>query len=452
MKRRVAVVGGGLAGLVTAWQVRQGGGEVVVFEATGRVGGTVETVRRDGFLVEMGPDGWVTEKPWAAELAGELGLEMAGSLDAGRVTYILNGGRLLAMPDGMRMMVPTDLQALEGSELFTDAARAGYAAEIGRAEELRLGAARLHSSQGDESVAAFVRRHFGVEVLEKLAAPLLSGVFGGDVSTLSVRAVMPAFVAMEREFGSLIVGLRVRAREARGSVFTTLVGGMQGLVDGLAGGLDDVRLRTPVTGVAQGAGGWRVRTVGGEEVFQELVLATPAHATRGLLGRVSLRAAELLEMQATSAVLVGFGFGERFELPKGFGFLVPAHERCELLAGTFVDQKYAGRVPEGMRLVRGFFGGADGVRVAGMSDGEIAALALGELRGVLSVPEPLFAEVRRWPRSLPQYGVGHGERVLELDGVLGELAGLHLVGNAYRGVGVPDLVREGRALGRRLVG
>ena len=209
---KIAIVGGGVAGTTAAWQLAKlGATDVTIFESSWRLGGTVETIRRDGYIVEGGPDGWVTEKPWASQLARDLGLgdDLVGSLDASRVTYIIQAGKLVPMPDGMRMMVPTDLKQLEGSALFSDIARAAYATESDRADELR-GLA----PQADESVAEFVRRHFGEEVLTKVAGPLLSGVFGGDVNKLSVRAVMPAFVAMEREQGSLVKALSGK-RQAR---------------------------------------------------------------------------------------------------------------------------------------------------------------------------------------------------------------------------------------------
>ncbi len=196
--KRIAIVGGGIAGVAAAYEIarlRRAGAavEAVLYEASARLGGIVETVREAGFTIEGGPDGWVTEKPWARELAEELGLgdELVPSNDATRKTYIvveLRGEpKLVAMPDGMRLMVPADLEALEQSELFSDAAKAAYREEIARAEELRAAAPAT-----DESVAEFVRRHFGDEVLEKVGAPLLSGVFGGDVTKLSVRAVMAA--------------------------------------------------------------------------------------------------------------------------------------------------------------------------------------------------------------------------------------------------------------------
>ncbi len=455
--RRIAIVGGGIAGVTAAWQLAQldraqGGLETTLFEASPRLGGTVETVYQDGFVVECGPDGWVTEKPWARELARELLLEdkLVGSHDVERVTYILSGGRLLPMPDGMRLMVPTDLAALENSPLFSPAARAAYAAEPARADELRRSA-----PTADESIASFVRRHFGEEVLTKVAAPLLSGVFGGDVATLSVRAVMPAFVRMEQEQGSLILGFRSQARrEAAHSIFASLEGGTQVLVDRMASELrrDRVRLSTPVTAVAREGEQWHVATPHSTELFDAVLIATPAHVTRGLLAPISPRMAELHEVEATSALIAAFAFSQDCSLPRGFGFLVAAGESNRLLAATFVDQKYPARVPENSRLLRAFFGGASAAALDAEPDEAVAALALQELEAVLgSLPTPDFHVVRRWPLSLPQYGVGHLERMAELERLRRAQPNLWLLGNTYHGVGLPGLIRDARAAAREAV-
>src|SRR6185437_7387623 len=195
--------------------------EFALFEASARLGGIVETVSADGFVMECGPDSWVSEKPWARELVIELGLEgeLIPSNDRQRRTYLLREGGLVPMPDGMTMMVPADLEAIEQSPLFSAEARAAYRREPERAEELKQSALKENE---DESVAAFVRRHFGEEVVRTVAAPLLSGIFGGDIDTLSVRAVMPAFVRMEREYGSLIAALQSRKGKSGQAVFTTL--------------------------------------------------------------------------------------------------------------------------------------------------------------------------------------------------------------------------------------
>ena len=452
--RRIAILGGGISGVTAAWQLAQreriqGDIDITLFEATSRLGGIVETTLRDGFTVECGPDGWITEKPWARELARELGLhgKLIPSLDAGRVTYILSCGKLLPIPDGMRMMVPTDLAALEASPLFSEEAKRAYAAEPARAAELKQSA-----PDHDESIADFVRRHFGDEVLTKVAAPLLSGVFGGDVAKLSVRAVMPAFVRMEREHGALILALQAATVSAtcdeKPTLFTSLTAGTAAFIDRMKSELPpgSVRLDSPVTSLTRDASHWLVQANDETFPFDDVMIALPAHIARQLVAPLSPRLAELLTMDASSAVIAAFAFTHPFDLPRGFGFLVPAGEESSLLAATFVDQKFPDRVPEDGRLLRAFFGGEQAPTIAAKSDDEIAALALAELTKILGpLPIPAFQIVRRWPNSLPQYEVGHLDRVAEIDTLVRQQPNLWLLGNAYRGVGLPDLIRNSRA-------
>ena len=457
--KRVAVVGGGVAGLAAAYELarltRDGANlQVVLFEASTRLGGIVETVREGGFVIECGPDAWVTEKPWARKLAEELGLgdEVMASNDAGRKTYVLIDRKLQAMPDGMRMMVPADLDALDASELFSAEAKQAYRDEAGRAEELRTNA-----PEEDESVAEFVRRHFGEEVVEKIGTPLLSGVFGGDATKLSVRAVMAPFVAMEREKGSLVAALQTRAVGAKSApVFTTLRSGMGTLMDRMIAAIpeDWVRLAAEVRFVSYEDEGWLVGTTRGVERFDAVMMAAPVDVARSLLEPVDERAAQLMEMEASSAVVVGFGFADsaKCSVPPGFGFLVPPGSDSLLLACTFVDQKFDHRVPQGGRLLRAFFGGKAAERMMRCGNDETAAVARMELARILGpLPEPQVTVVRRWPRSLPQYGVGHLERMRELEERVQALDGLWLLGNGYRGVGLPDLIRDARAAARRVV-
>jgi protoporphyrinogen/coproporphyrinogen III oxidase len=459
MMKRVAIVGGGVAGLTAAYELarlaRDGAAvQAVLFEASTRLGGIVETVREGGFVIECGPDAWVTEKPWALELAEELGLgdEVMASNDVGRKTYVLIDKKLRAMPDGMRMMVPADLDAVDASEIFSVEGKRAYHDELVRAEELRTSA-----PPADESVAEFVRRHFGDEVLEKIGAPLLSGVFGGDVAKLSVRAVMAPFVTMEREHGSLIAALQARANGSKAdAAFTTLRSGMGTLMDRMIAAIpeDWIRLAAETQFVSYGEEGWLVGTARGVERFDAVMMAAPVDVARALLAPVDERAAGLMEMGASSAVVVGFGFSDatKFRVLPGFGFLVPPGSDSLLLACTFVDQKFDDRVPPGGRLMRVFFGGKAADRLMRCGNDETAAVARMELARILGpLPEPQMTVVRRWPRSLPQYGVGHLERMKELDKRVKALEGLWLLGNGYRGVGLPDLIRDARAGARQLI-
>jgi protoporphyrinogen/coproporphyrinogen III oxidase len=459
---RVAVIGGGIAGLSVAYELARSGVDFVLYESSGRLGGIVETLQRDGFVVECGPDSWVTEKPWARELAIELGLtgEIIPSNDQWRKTYILRGRELIAMPDGMRMMVPTKWEPLLGSSLFSREAQQAYLREPERADELKAAI-----PDADESVASFVRRHFGDEVTDTIGAPLLAGVFGGDVDQLSARAVMPAFVKMEREYGSLITALQKSAsRGENAAVFTTLKSGLQTLVDRMAAAVPKsaVRLNDAVTKVVKCREKWSV-FASFDDQFDAIFVATPADVTRRLLSPVDPVFDELLAMDASSAVAVALAFApetaKSLRIPRGFGFLVPQtaaanlSSKPSLLACTFVDQKFWHRVPDRGVLLRAFFGGESAPMLLNSSDDEVVALAVQQLSVLLQpLPEPLFTVVRRWPRSLPQYAVGHLERIARLEEQVRALPGLHLIGNAYHGVGLPDLIQQGREAARQLMG
>ena len=419
-------------------------------------------------MIECGPDSWVTEKPWARELAVELGLEdqIIPSNDQWRRTYVLQGGlrhtQLVPIPDGMRMMVPTKWGPLLESPLFSWQARLAYLREPKRAEELKQ-SAPAH----DESVADFVRRHFGAEVASTIAGPLLAAVFGGDIAQLSVRAVMPAFVRMEAEEGSLIQAVQRRGQPSSPAIFTTLASGLQTLIDRMVERLPaaSVRLRKPVARIEADDGGWRITTADGSAKFDAVVLATPPHVTGPLLRQINeqgSRIAELLPQQATSAIVVALAFAPeqaaRLRIPRGFGFVVPQApgqnaEEYPLLACTFVDQKFPGRVPQGAILLRAFFGGHSGAALLSESDDQLierARLQLGRVLGPL--PQAVETVVRRWPLSLPQYAVGHLDRMAEVESMLAATPSLRLVGSAYYGVGLPDLIHEGRATGRLLAG
>jgi oxygen-dependent protoporphyrinogen oxidase len=424
----------------------------------------------------------------------ELGLErdLITSSDATRRTYILIDGQLQAMPDRMRMMVPEDLATLEHSALFSAAARAAYAAEPARAEELRSSA-----PDADESVASFVLRHFGPEVLARIAAPLLSGVFGGDVEKLSVRAVMPAFVAMERDHGSLVAALQARAKAHRDRpqqpIFTSLRHGLGSLIERLVATLpaDRIHCGSPISALLASATGWLIQADPTDcsecsrlAPFDRVLCATSLDTARKLLAPLDPGAAALLPTDASSAVLASFCWraeaAARFSLPQGFGFLVPRNfgaqnlapqdagpeisrtsgtEDPQLLACTFVDQKFPDRCPAGARVVRVFFGGAGASALASQPDAAITATALRQLQQILQpgaqkplpAPEASLITVRRWPRSLPQYEVGHLERMAELDARVATLGGLALLGNSYRGVGLPDLIRAARQAARSII-
>ena len=305
-------------------------------------------------------------------------------------------------------------------------------------------------------MADFVRRHFGEEVARTLAGPLLAAVFGGDITQLSVRAVMPAFVRMEAEEGSLIQAVQRRAQQSPPAIFTTLATGLGTLIERIVSKLPSasLRLQTPVLRIDSDHGSWRLTTAQGEDRFDAVVLATPPHVTQALLRPLGegARLAGLLPEQASSAVVVALAFlpsqAALVRIPPGFGFVVPqaldgeGSSAHQLLACTFVHQKFPARAPEGAVLLRAFFGGESGDALLGEADDQLIERARLQLSRVLGpLPEAPETVVRRWPQSLPQYAVGHLDRMAELESLLGAMRGLHLVGSAYYGVGLPDLIR-----------
>ncbi len=466
MKRRIAIIGGGISGLTAAYILQRDYAdsyEFTLFEANRRLGGIIETVRADGFTIECGPDSWVTEKPWAEQLARELGLahELLPSNDRERRTYIARGSgeqdrSLAALPDAMRMMVPTELNAMLGSPLFTESAKRAYIAEPTRAAELRQTALLHRGIDADESIAAFVRRHFGDEVVHIVAGPLLAGVFGGDIEKLSAGALLGPFVTMEAQHGSLIAGMQQRDRTSDPSVFTTLASGLGTLIDQLLQSLptSSIRLSCPVLAVESLPAGWMIETADGREHFDRVLIATPLDTTRRLLASLpsaeAKRAATLLPADAASGLVVALGYKAQTKpvptIPKGFGLLVAAGPAGDhsLLACTFLHQKFQGRAPEGAALLRAFFASSAADEISRYSDHEIAGIARNQLADLLG-PLPEKADVtivRRWPRSLPQYEIGHLARMAEFTTCLSTLNGMAVAGNAFRGVGLPDLVRD----------
>ncbi len=474
---RIAIIGAGLSGLALAFYLQRQNPacDLTLFEASARTGGIVETRREQGFTIELGPDSWVTEKPAARELATALGLadQLLPSNDSTRLTHILLHGRLETLPANLRLMVPLGPEALHTlphNHLFTPSILQAFNNELTRAAELRR-----HAPTADESIASFTRRHFGRQVLDRLAAPLLSGVFGGDVRRLSAHAVLAPFVAMERQHGSLIAALGEMQAERRAAnrptqpIFTTLRSGLGTLIDTLTRALPPtaLRLQTRVHRLERRGNSWRVHAVtrgptGAQtlhtDTFDHVVLALPAPAGAGLLHPLDPALARLLPQEASSAILVAFAWPDAtFTPPPGFGLLIPPSRwpASRLLAATFVDGKFPHRVPPGGRLLRVFLGTAQADRLLALPDQALATLALRELDRILRphtgpLPPPALSAVRRWPHSLPQYAVGHLERAARFDRRLAGLPGLHLLGNALQGVGLPDLIRQARTLAEAL--
>ncbi len=464
---RVAIVGGGVAGLAAAYELekarRAGAGvEYALLESSPRLGGVISSRIDDGTVLEHGPDSFLTEKPAAIALCRELGLgdSLIGSDDSNRKTFILVHNRLVALPDGLMFLVPTQLMPTVLTPLFHPVTK------------LRMGLEWFHrarTGQEDESVASFVRRHYGQAVVDRLADPLLSGIYGGDAEHLSVQSVLPAMVRLEMEYGSLTRGMmaaRRKQREAaratqptatKRTIFTTLRGGLQQLIDALVAQLEpqSLHVNAAVQSLEVDALGWRVRFAArATERFDAVILATPAwvaaQLVRGVHGPLS---DELASIPYSSSITANFVLDEATlpTLPPGFGFLVPTVERRSMLACTFVHRKFQGRTAPGRVVLRCFAGGMRGEQMLAQSDAEIAKVLREELRQILGITaEPLVAEVRRWPRSMAQYSVGHAARVRRIREQANALRNLHLAGNAYDGIGISDCIRLGQSAAHAL--
>ncbi|MEK7467537.1 MAG: protoporphyrinogen oxidase [Planctomycetota bacterium] len=446
MTRRVVVIGGGIAGLAAGFRLaRTRGIEVEVLDAAPRAGGAIATSREDGFLLEQGPDCFLTVKPSAIELCRELGLEdrLIGTIEGNRKSFVARKSKLHAVPEGFYLMAPSSMASLAASRIFSVKGKARMAMEplIPR-----------RTDAADESLASFVRRRLGQECLDRLAQPMIAGITTADPEKLSMRAAMPQFPEMEERHGSIIKALATKALSRgtsgpRYGMFATLDGGMQMLVDALAAALGP-RLRTGVrvNGLRRSGNQWAVDSTSGDLAADALVIALPATAAASLLLPHDKRLAELLAgIESASVATVHVAWKEEdLRLPAAMGFVVPAIENRFTLACSFTSRKFPGRAPAGTSLVRVFAGGATRPADASLPDGELTQRVIADLRDLLGAKgKPLFARVDRHAEAMPQYHVGHMDRVAEMEKRAAAVPGLALCGASYRGVGVPDCVKSG---------
>ena len=450
MAKRIAVVGGGTAGLSAAYslQKRRSAGtaiEVVLYEASQHLGGVIRTERIDDCVIEAGPDSFLTEKPWAADLCRELGLgdELISSNDAERKTYMLVKGRLVPIPDGLMFMVPTKLLPTFLSPMFSVGTKVRIVREWLSPPKPKI---------KEMTVAEFVERHYGREMVDRVADPLLGGVYGGSADQLSVDAVLPRFVQMETKYGSLGRAM-VAARNNSSSavprpLFTSLKSGMEQMTNALISRLPKEVFRpgVRVEAVKPESGKWLVIHGGRTEEFDAVVIATPAHAAAALVSTQSELATELNAIPYTSSmtVVLGYDHNVRAALPPGFGFLVPRTERRKILAATFAHTKFPHRATENRAIIRCFIGGSVAEEMFDQGEAEIANAVEGELKTILRLSAaPLFSRVYKWRKAMAQYTIGHSARVDRIKSLVEQLPGLALAGNAYSGIGVPDCVRTG---------
>jgi oxygen-dependent protoporphyrinogen oxidase len=419
--RPVVIVGGGISGLSTAYFLSRAGIPVTLIEREPKLGGLIQTEHIDECVVEAGPDSFITNKPWARELIDDLGMsgEVIGSNDDRRATYIWKRGQLIRMPDGLTMMVPGKIGPMLTTPLL------GWGAKLHAVGELFR---RPAKNPPDRSIAEFVTEHYGSEVLDYVAEPLLAGVFGGDPKELSAASVLPKFVEWEAKYGSLSRAARQEVKPSGEPIFTSLRNGMGSLIEALQQQTDATIIHGTVDRIEQS---WRVRVNGDWIDTDHLVIACrTAEVLPNLFPAVTY--------SSSTVVVMAFRREDVAHPMNGFGFLVPRRERKSVAACTWMQEKFANRAPSGTVLLRCFVTG-------NISD---VPKELREKMGITA--EPLFRRVYPWPNSMPQYTVGHAQRVHVVEEMLKDFPGLHLVTNSLYGIGIPDCVRLAKSVAEKI--
>jgi oxygen-dependent protoporphyrinogen oxidase len=462
--KHVAIIGGGIAGLSAAYHLQKKSAEAgqplsySLFEAGAELGGKIVTDASDGFIIEGGPDSFISQKPWARDLCLELGLEdrLIGTNDAQRKTYVVQRNRLRPLPDGVMLIIPTRFLPFALSPLISLPGKLRMAMDliIPRRKE-----------QGDESLSSFITRRLGREALEKIAEPLMAGIYVADPYRLSLRSTFPRFLDMEQRYGSLVRAMlhqkRMRKKMMAGRkplpLFMTLRGGLEELVQTLVSRLNgQIRTRTPVQALEKTADGFLL-TTGEETVHADaVIMSAPAANARALIQPMhSELAAALSRIRYLSTATVSLAFDRsqvRHPLD-GFGFVVPKTESCRLMACTIVSTKFQERAPEGKVLLRAFVGGYHNEELVDLSDDDMIDLVMNELDALLGIEgSPEKARVYRWRKANAQYDVGHAELVDRIEAMAADaLPGLFFAGGAYRGVGIPDCIHHGEQAAEKCV-
>lgn len=454
---RIAVVGGGIAGLAAAWDLSRSGAAVTLFEAGGRLGGKIDTGPLAGMAVDAGPDAFLARVPHAAELCREVGLGDDLVAPATRHAWLWHDGALRRFPEGLMLGVPTDLHAIAESGLLSPAALAALRADEACDDPTVPGDAPTAPDGGrDETIGALIRRRLGAEVLDTLVDPLLAGIFAGDTDQLSAAAAAPQLAAAAAAGPSLVRAARAQiaagAARADQPVFLTVRGGLSRLVDALAAPLD-VRLASPVAALAQSARGLSLTGPGGTFEADGVVLAAPGPAAGRLLAPFTPNAATLADLEYASVTLVSFGFAPgRLGTPlEGSGFLVPRRAGLLLTACSWASSKFAHYGSDGWSRLRVSTGRWGDDRHLQLDDDALAAALRADLAATMGVTaEPDEVRVSRWPASLPQYRVGHLDRVAAVEADLADHP-VVLAGATLRGVGLPACIDGARRAARSLL-
>ena len=476
MNPRIAIIGGGLSGLAAAAQLHLElpDADLTLLEASDRLGGVIDTERAGEFLVDHGADMFSINPPAAIELCRRLGVEqrlIEPQLE-GRGARIACGTELVPLPEGFVLMRATQLWPMLTTPLLSIRGKLRFLLErfmpsIGGVRSSGGEKGPDNSLPPDESVAEFVRRRMGQEVLERIVAPLSAGIYTADVNRLSMQATMGPIAKMERDYGSLARATAARRRSGKDSVerssagarysqFRAFRGGMIELISTLADSLpaDTIRLSSPVESIRQSGTQWTVTVSGEPQTFDEVVVAVPPVAASHLIRPHAADAAEELEkIESASTAIVVLGARES-EIQRDintFGFVVPLTEGRRILAGSFASHKFAGRAPQGHVLMRVFVGGAMQPELLRLSDKQLVELVREELADLIGYHgEPELTRVVRWNDAMPQYHVGHRERVERIEQAMARVDGLSLMTNALHGVGIAPVIRQAGILAKAI--
>ncbi len=464
--RRIAVIGGGIAGLAAAHRLREldAAAHVTLFEASDRLGGVIDTIHQDGYLIEAGADSFITNLPWAVDLCRRVGLadQLISTDSAHRRALVVSRGRLHPVPEGFLLMAPERLWPLVRSPILS------VGGKLRAAWEFLI---RPRAGDADESLASFARRRLGREAFDRLVQPLVGGIYTADPEKLSLAATLPRFREMERRHGGLIRAMRAARKSksdasgddsgARYSLFAAPRDGMKSLVQAVSARLpaDTIQLCSQVERIDRLGQQWKIQVRGTsatiEHTFDALIAAAPAPVAAKLLDAVDAPlAAELggIEYAPSAVVVLGYARAQIARPLDGFGFVVPQIERRQILSASFSSVKFAGRAPQGRVLIRVFLGGALQPELVDIPDEQLCRIAETELADLLRIAGgPSLSRVFRWRGAMPQYHLGHLDRLARIRDRLDQFPTLTLAGNAFEGVGIPQCIHSGEQAAEQVV-
>lgn len=462
---RVAVIGGGITGLAAAQRLLSldKNVHVTLYEASDRLGGIIRTESIDDWLIEFGPDAFITNKPGGVQLCEDIGFtdQLIPTDNTYRRSLVLSNGKPMPVPNGFMLMAPSNLQAFEESPVLSPK---------GRRRLLQEAEVAVKLNNHDESLADFARRRFGDEALERLIQPLVGGIYTADPEKLSLRATLPRFLDMERDHGSVIAGTMAKQQNksatsgsgARYGLFTTAANGLSSLIEAVAdvlrrSGRATISMSTAIASVQQDAAQkWGIETADGTiETFDHIIVTVPTHKMTEFLTGEQLQplkdSLQQIPYASSALVITGHRLSDIEHPLDAFGLVIPHRENRGILATSFTSRKFPNRAPDGHVLLRTFVGGAMQPEQLERSDEELSAMVNEELTEILGMKSPpLFTHVARYNNAMPQYHLGHVELVDRIEQLASEQRGLHLAGNAYRGVGIPDSISSGRTAAEQL--